>query len=389
MEKVQSVPLLLDRYRSAATSQTLPCYVKTAEKHTSILDTASASTEDLWVAHANPGVESLNACSLLDVKIELASRIMQKCTLCEWRCGKDRTAGDIGFCGVGANSYYFFEQILCGEEAPVIPSHEVFFSGCNMNCRFCYSWQSLENTTFGQCLNPANFADIVENRKTEGAVNINLIGGEPTIHLLNILQTIKLFKSPVPIVWNSNFYMSEETMHLLDGIVDLYLGDFKFGNDECAFETGGINRYCETATRNFKLAADNTDLIIRHLVLPGHVECCFRPIAEWISANMPAVPVSIMFQYTPFYKALNDPALCRSLTPEEIEEVRSIAESLNLNTTEWNTPLDMEHPVSGLGTGNMSTTVIIRPDGQVAFMHLHNDLIKIVESLENGGNEIA
>jgi len=374
----------LDRYRQTATRTALPLYVQTSEKHTDISDLTSASLDNLWSVHDNPGTHS-NGCSLLDLKIEIAKRIMQKCSLCEWRCGADRAAGETGFCGVGSESYYFFEQILCGEEAPVIPSHEVFFSGCNMRCKFCYSWQSLENTSYGKLMNATDFAETVENRKAEGAVNLNLIGGEPTVHLLNILQAIKSFKSPIPIVWNSNLYMSTSTMRLLDGIVDLYLGDFKYGNDTCASQIGGIKHYFETVTRNFISAASSSDIIIRHLMLPGHVECCFRPIAQWISKNMPDVPFNLMPQYTPFYQALNDPELSKSLTPEEIAEAGSITSSLNLNMREWNIPLDMDRPATCIGTGELSTTVIIRPDGRVTFMHLHNDLLQVVESLENGG----
>jgi putative pyruvate formate lyase activating enzyme len=374
----------LDRYRQAATGAALPRYIHTAEKHTDISNIASASLDDLWSAHDNPGTHS-NDCSLLDVKIEIAKRSMQKCSLCEWQCGADRAEGETGFCGVGSDSYYFFEQILCGEETPVIPSHEVFFSGCNMRCKFCYSWQSLEDPSYGKLLNATDFADIVKNRRAEGAVNLNLIGGEPTIHLMNILQAIKSFKSPVPIVWNSNFYMSVDTMRLLDGIVDLYLGDLKYGNNICASQIGGIKHYYETVTRNFISAASSSDIIIRHLLLPGHVECCFRPIARWISKNMPDIPFNLMLQYTPFYQALDDPELSKSLTSEEIAEANSIASSLNLNMKEWNKPLDIECPASSIGTGELSTTVIIRPDGRVTFMHLHNDLLQVVESLENGG----
>ena len=379
----------LERYRQAATGKIPPRHVQAIEKRVGIPDVSAATTHDLWAIYDKPGLhmDGNGRGTMLDVKIELAWRLLKKCSLCQWRCGVDRTAGERGYCNTGSESYYFFEQILCGEEAPLIPSHEVFFSGCNMRCKFCYSWQSLEDTIYGKCFDPTHFAYMIENRKAEGAVNLNLIGGEPTVHLPNILQAIGSLRSPVPIVWNSNFYMSDEAMRLLDGVVDLYLGDFKFGNNICASEIGGIENYFETAERNFKSAAASSDLIIRHLVLPGHVECCFRPIANWVAQNLPGVPFNLMFQYTPFYQALNDHALCRSLSTEEINEARTIASSLNLNTCEWNMPLNSEHQVASVGAGEISTTVIIRPDGQVAIMHLHSDLIKVVQSLENGGKE--
>ncbi|MEN6371456.1 MAG: radical SAM protein [Armatimonadota bacterium] len=378
------VQQLLDSYRQAACGKKLSCYVNAREKHVRIPDLDAASIGDLWAVHNDPKTDIEGNYSLLDVKIELSRRLLRSCSLCQRQCGVDRTAGEHGYCGTGSDSYCFFDQILYGEEAPLIPSHEVFLSGCNMRCKFCYSWQSLENTSYGKFLDPADFAKIIESRKAEGAVNLNLIGGEPTVHLPNILQSLKLLKSSIPILWNSNFYMSEETMRLLDGVIDLYLGDFKFGNKQCALEIGGVEDYFETASRNFKAAAVSSDLIIRHLVLPGHVECCLRPIANWMSKNLPGVPFNLMFQYTPFYRALDDAALCCSLTQEEINEARSIVSSLGLNTCEWNTPLGLERQMLPTGTGEISTTVIIRPDGRVAIMHLHSDLLKVVQSLESG-----
>ncbi len=237
-----------------------------------------------------------NCPTLLDLKIELAQRLAAKCSLCERRCGVDRTVGERGFCGVGARSHYFFEQILWGEEAPLVPSHEVFFSGCNLRCRYCYSWQSLLDTSCGVRWEPADLAVLVKNRRREGAVNVNLIGGEPTVHLPNILRFLKILDAPTAVVWNSNFYMSCEAMSLLSGVVDLYVGDFRFGNDCCARELGGVDGYFAAAARNFKSAARSGDVIIRHLLVPGHVDCCLRPIAQWTAENLPEAPFNLMFQ---------------------------------------------------------------------------------------------
>ena len=359
-------------------------------------DLNALTDDELWCLHNDAIAAQSNAVarrsrakraqvSLLDVKIELAHRMLSSCRLCERHCGVDRTRGQTGFCGVGGDSFYFFEQTLWGEEPPLVPSHEVFFSGCNLRCKFCYSWESLFDTHRGVLFEPRAFADLVSSRRREGAANLNLIGGEPTVHLPSILKSLKLVDNPTPVVWNSNFHMSVETMRLLHGLVDLYLGDFRFGNDRCAQEIGGVSGYVAAAERNFLMAAESGDLIIRHLVLPGHVDCCLRPIAQWVARRLPDVPFNLMFQYTPFHDALDDPELCRSLTPEEELEATNIVSALGLNTQSWKRPLKRGPQPRAIGKGELTTTITIRPDGRVGVMHLHGELLDIVQSLAQGG----
>jgi len=369
--------------------ESLPGYARCARAMLSAGPLRNLDEQTLRRLHnerPEPAGSNAETVSLLDVKIELARRMLSGCRLCERRCGADRTAGETGFCGVGNRSNWFFEQVLWGEEPPLVPSHEVFFSGCNLRCSFCYSWQSMLDPSVGEAVEPGSFAAMVDSRRAEGAVNLNLIGGEPTIHLPAILEALRLVTRPTAVVWNSNFYMSAETMSLLDGAIDLYLGDFRFGCDECARTLGGVDRYVETAARNFQLAARSSDLIIRHLLIPGHIECCLKPIAKWVAERLPEAPFNLMFQYTPFFEALDDPALCRSLTPEEEKEALRIVSEHKLNTTSWRRPLSDSAPADGLGKGEISTTIAIRPDGRVAVMHLHGDLVQIVRSLEIGGS---
>ena len=322
--------------------------------------------------------------TVLALKIEIADRMLRECCLCERRCGVDRANGQLGFCGAGETSRYFFEQTLWGEEKPLVPSHEVFFSGCNMRCRFCYSWEQVADPALGEEVIPAEFAKMVDSRRQEGAVNLNLIGGEPTVNLPSILKVLRLIKNPTPIVWNSNFFMSTETMHLLDGVVDLYLGDFRFGNDKCASEVADTNGYFEAAVRNFKTAVESGDVIIRHLLLPGHVECCLRPIAEWTAKNLPDVPFNLMFQYTPCSHAEDDPLLGRMVTNEEQREAAKIVRSLGLNTSRWNRPLPNQPYPKEVGKGEFSTTITIESDGRVVIKHLHGDLLDLVRALKIG-----
>ncbi len=379
--------MALRRYRQVARGRRLPAYARAALRTVDLQSLDNTTSGNLWDAHDSPSRRSRpGGLTLLDVKAELARRLISKCCLCERRCGANRLDGEVGFCGVGSESFCSLEQTLWGEEPPLVPSHEVFFSGCNLRCRFCYSWESLLDTRRGTLVQPQVFADLVARRRREGAANLNLIGGEPTVHLAAILETLQVLDEPTAVVWNSNFYMSSETMRLLDGVVDLYLGDFRFGNDACAREVGGVEGYCAVAQRNFLSAYSSGELVVRHLVLPGHIKCCLEPIAQWVSRNMSGAAFSLMFQYMPCFQALDDPGLCRALTPKEEAEALSIASGYKLNTVRWKRPLKRDGCARPAGEGELTTTVTIRPDGRVAIMHLHSELQHIAKLLTHGGD---
>jgi putative pyruvate formate lyase activating enzyme len=126
-------------------------------------------------------------------------------------------------------------------------------------------------------------------------------------------------------------YTSLEAMKLLEGIIDLYLADFRYGNDECARKYSDVKNYWQIITRNFELAYDTADVILRQLVLPGHLDCCAKPIMKWVSQKMPDVYFNLMFQYHPCYRASLYPEIDRRLTPEERERALALAKKYELN----------------------------------------------------------
>jgi putative pyruvate formate lyase activating enzyme len=126
----------------------------------------------------------------------------------------------------------------------------------------------------------------------------------------------------MPVIWNNNLYLSELAMKLLDGFVDVYITDFEYGNDKCAENLSGISNYSKIIMRNHEIAYDSNDIIIRHLVLPNHVECCSKPIIKWISNNLGLdVVLNIMSQYKPFYKASEYHDISRLPTMDEVNEL--------------------------------------------------------------------
>jgi putative pyruvate formate lyase activating enzyme len=171
-------------------------------------------------------------------------------------------------------------------------------------------------------------AAVLQEGVSQGSRNANFVGGNPDPHLWTILETIRLTGAPamrLPMVWNSNMFTSSEAMDLLNGVMDVYLGDFRYGNDACAEEFSGVQGYWDAVSRNFAYAFDTAEVMVRHLVLPGHLECCTRPIMEWVGSNMPGVYFNLMLQYRPEYKAGLFPTIDRRLTLEERTKAERMA----------------------------------------------------------------
>jgi len=240
------------------------------------------STDSLWQLHDRLGGEYIEfekkidsgykparpERSFLDLKAELAMRIMSACRFCERRCGVNRLAGDRGYCGCG-NSFTlssFFAHM--GEEPELVPSGTVFTCGCTMRCIHCQNYDISQWFTPGRVFNPGQMAEVVRRLAGEGCRNLNMVGGDPTPDTWLWLETMRLVDAGIPVVWNSNSYYSEEASRLLAGFADLYLLDFKYGNDRCAFEISDARGYCGACTRNHLAAQRFGELLIRVLVLP-------------------------------------------------------------------------------------------------------------------------
>ena len=266
--------------------------------------------------------------SLLDLKIELASRIFKKCNFCENKCNIDRNITK-GKCGV-KESRITSEFLHIGEESILIPSHTIFFSGCTFNCVFCQNWD-ISQTNCGIYIEPLKLVDIINERKKQGSINVNWVGGEPTPNILYILKTFKKMNLNLPQIWNSNMYCSQDTMNLLNGIFDVYLTDFKYGNNNCAKKFSQIDKYFEIVTRNHKIAYKNGEIILRHLVMPNHFKCCSKPILDWIIDNIPNCVVNVMSQYKPEYKAFQFKDISRPIFSEEFNKVEKYANKIGIN----------------------------------------------------------
>ncbi|MEM2175229.1 MAG: radical SAM protein, partial [Candidatus Micrarchaeia archaeon] len=278
-----------------------------------------------WIFSQELNVEDLNFCdySLLDLKIDIAEEYIKKCNFCERKCFVNRKEGKLGFCRVGYESRVASAFSHHGEEPEFVPSGTIFFSGCNSKCVFCQNWDISQNSLAGEVWSPKDISNWIEKKfKSKSIINVNLVGGEPTPNLHNILKSLRILNVNIPIIWNSNMYMSEECMEILNGIVDVYLADFKYGSDECAMKFSSLPNYFRIVSRNHKIAKNQCEVLIRHLVMPNHIECCSKKILSWIKENLgDDVRVNIMSQYRPDYRAYEYPEIDRRINVEEYEEV--------------------------------------------------------------------
>ncbi len=248
--------------------------------------------------------KSLPEASFLDVKIELARRQLRRCSLCERRCGVDRTRRR-GACLLDDKPRVSSWFLHMGEEAPLVPSGTVFFAGCNFRCAFCQNWDISQRPENGAEAAPRHLALIQIKLRAEGARNINWVGGEPTPNIPSILESLRELAARrfnAPQLWNSNMYLTPEGLSLILHVMDIWLPDFKYGNNACALRYSVVPRYVDVVARNLStICRRGEDVIIRHLVLPGHVDCCTKPVLKWIAENCPRALVNIMDQYHPDY----------------------------------------------------------------------------------------
>ncbi|ADV65365.1 radical SAM protein [Desulfurococcus mucosus] len=322
------IPVDSDPYAEESLEELWRMHDRASREHESLLRDVSERGLDAWRL-GEPRY------SYLDVKIAIAYRLIDGCILCERRCGARRTQGKPGVCLVDKECivHSYFHHM--GEEAPLVPSGTVFYGGCNFKCVYCQNWEiSQVHARSGERVAPGRLAIIQRWLRLNGARNINHVGGEPTPHLPFILESLKHLDVNVPQLWNSNMYMSWESMRLLIDIVDIWLPDLKYGSNECAWRLSKVRNYWEVATRNIKAAHDSGDIIIRHLVLPGHVECCTRRVLEWIASNTPRALVNIMDQYRPEHLVARYPRLYQEIarrpSTAELKAAYEIADSLGI-----------------------------------------------------------
>jgi putative pyruvate formate lyase activating enzyme len=295
------------------------------------------------VADMNAGEQSFE---LISDRARRAGAVLEACTLCPRECGVNRLEDERGFCRIGDRAVVASAGPHFGEESVLVGTHgsgTIFFAGCNLGCLFCQNYD-ISHLAAGEEVNDEELLRQMLALQALGCHNINLVTPSHVVpQILRALAPARREGMDLPVVYNCGGYESVETLRLLQGIVDIYMPDVKYGDDQAAQRYSGVDDYFRRAGEALvemhrqvgDLVTDaqgiaRRGLLVRHLVLPeglagtGRV---MRFIAEEIS---PDTYVNIMAQYRPAYRAAEYPRLDRRITAREHTEAVEIAKRCGL-----------------------------------------------------------
>lgn len=272
--------------------------------------------------------------SWLEVKRWLAWRLLSRCDFCVHQCQVNRLEEQTGYCRLGAKTRISGEYLHYGEEAAVGITHAIFFSACTMHCVFCHNWrETFDSAAVQECSTAWLAGQIAQRCQRAEVKSVSFIGGTPEPHLHTLTELACLLDPALKQIWvfNGNATLSAMGLDLMEGLIDLYLPDFKFGNAACAWNLARIRNYPETVRNNLHgYLTQGRAVLVRHLLMPGHLKCCTWPILEILAREFPTVMLNLMGQYRPFYQAENLPGLNHRLDPEDLCQARAHALALGL-----------------------------------------------------------
>lgn len=282
----------------------------------------------------------------LERRAEKALGLLADCTICAQECHVNRMEGETGFCGGGRQAEVSNWGPHFGEEAVLVGkrgSGTIFFANCNLACRFCQNYD-ISQYGEGQELSARRLSGAMLDVQAMGCHNVNFVS--PSHYVPQILESLVPAAQEglkIPIVYNTGGYDSLKTLSLLDGIVDIYMPDLKYGDDALGEKYSGAPNYFSVAKAAVKemhrqvgdLQVDEQGLagrglLIRHLVMPGNLACTeavMKFIAEEIS---PYTFVNIMDQYYPAHEAMKYPELSRRVSRQEYSQAVQAALSAGL-----------------------------------------------------------
>lgn len=272
-------------------------------------------------------------------------RQLSPCQLCPHCCIAHRNDGELGKCEIGSQALFSSALPHHGEEPPISGyrgSGTIFLSGCNAKCIFCQNYQ-ISQLRIGHKVTPAELAQEHLTLQALGCHNINWV--TPTPHLPFLVEALAIAVEKglsIPLVYNTNGYDRLEILQLLDGIVDIYLPDMKYGSDAWAEEFSELPDYFAISTEAVRIMYDQVGVLqvdskgvaqrgvlVRHLVLPEDIAGS-RKVFQAISRIDPQIPISIMAQYHPCYRAINHPLIGRRIKKSEYRRAVELFEETGL-----------------------------------------------------------
>jgi putative pyruvate formate lyase activating enzyme len=269
----------------------------------------------------------------------------ENCQLCGHHCGANRSAGELGDCGLGTQTLVSSAGPHYGEEPELVGrfgSGTIFFAGCNLDCRFCQNWE-ISHRRQGEPVTIDNLVSMMLSLERRGCHNVNFVTSTP--YTPSILEALKLARDRglgVPAVYNCGGYESAEALKLCDGLIEIYMPDAKYSDEKIAKTFSGAKDYPEVNRAALKEmhrqvgdlevigGVARRGLLVRHLVLPNYSENT-RGVLEFIANEIsPDTYVNIMDQYRSCYQAEHLPGMDRRLSLREYAEAVETARQLGL-----------------------------------------------------------
>lgn len=283
---------------------------------------------------------------ILEARTQTLKRMLENCVLCPHQCQVNRLAGERGYCQTLDNVVIASASAHFGEEAELVGDHgsgTIFFSHCNLKCVFCQNYE-ISTCGEGEEITSGELAGIMLHLQKRKCHNINLVS--PGHVIPQIVEAIFIAAQKglnIPIVYNTNAYDLTDTLRLLDGIIDIYMPDLKFADDEAGRKYLGVKKYATIAKSAIKemyrqvgdLLTDEQriaerGLLIRHLVMPANLAGTDE-ILSWIATELSKdTYVNLMAQYYPANRAAEYPELSRRVTHEEYLQALKMARDLGL-----------------------------------------------------------
>lgn len=292
-----------------------------------------------------PNYRKLFSSGELKKRVKQAFNIMKDCTLCPHHCHVDRTRDETGYCETGREIVVASYGPHFGEEPPLVGlkgSGTIFFSSCNLKCIYCQNYD-ISHYNEGEVISVSELAEIMINLQRRGCHNINFVTPSHMIQAILASLLIACDKGlSIPLVYNSGGYDDYESLKLLDGVVDIYMPDIKYTDEEIALKYSKIPKYfsiVKKAVREMYRQVGNLiiekgiakkGLIIRHLVLPGELAGT-KEVIDFVSKEIsPDTYLNIMEQYYPAYKAREHKPLHRRISDQEYKQAIKTAREAGL-----------------------------------------------------------
>lgn len=282
----------------------------------------------------------------LETKTEKLFKKLENCEICPRKCRVNRLKNEKGFCQLGNLPMVSSYHPHFGEESVLVGTHgsgTIFFTSCNLACVYCQNYD-ISQLRIGEIISFEELAEAMINLQNLGCHNINFVTPTPQVPQIVKALSIAIKRGlKIPLVYNTNSYDSVEILKLLDGIIDIYLPDAKYSNNEIALNYSQVPNYFEIMKKAIKEMWQQVGnliindegiavkgLLVRHLVLPNNLagsEKIFEFLAKEVSVN---TFINIMDQYYPCYKASHYPELKRKITQEEYKKTIELAKKFNL-----------------------------------------------------------